>query len=109
VVNPKLTWGVWIEGQGWLKREATGKAGETAGDRTFASESKIVAEGAAELWGQGATVRPIDGSLIDLEAVFIERRKPKGAGPTWWGRFSQWYGDLSLRIMGIEPDRRFRG
>jgi len=104
MVNPQITYGVWIEHSGWLKRDK--RANEKPSDYTFASPSKIVAEGAAELWGQGASVRPIDGSLIDLEAVFLERRKPQAPGLTWFGRLSQWYGALSLRIMGIEPDRR---
>lgn len=97
MVAPKVLYGVWIEGQGWLKRDKTDGQPNTVKDRTFAADSMRVAESAAELWGPGATVRPIDGSLIDLEAVFLERRKPK---PSRWEhlryRWARWRGGETL-------------
>ena len=80
-----VSYGVWICGQGWLK-----KAGEQAVvTRIFATLSRETADSAAALWGAGATVRPIDHSLIDLEDVFIERdQKAQAAMPAkkWWKR-----------------------
>lgn len=75
MVNPRVTYGVWIDGDGWLKREK--RTNDKPGDREFATDSLITAERVAAFWGQGAVVLPIDDSLIDLEKLFLERRAPK--------------------------------
>ena len=73
---PIITYGVWIEGQGWLKSTANPRL-------VFASAFREVALGAAGLWGRGASVRPIDQSLIDLEAEFLEQRKSSKGRWAW--------------------------
>ena len=56
-------YGVWIRRQGWLK----------VGEKDhFADENKAVAESAASFFGARASVRPIDDSLILLEAVLLD-------------------------------------
>ena len=71
--NP-VAYGVWIAGTGWL-RSGDGK--------TFAALEKTVADSAAELWGAGARVLPVDDSLIELQDVFLAQQ----AAPqkkAWW-------------------------
>ena len=82
MVSPRIAYGIWIDGQGWLKRDGSAPIEQ----RTFATTSQIMAERVAAFWGAGATVLPIDESLIDLELVLLEHRKPKPWGE-WIKRF----------------------
>lgn len=75
--DPVLTYGVWIRGQGWLKRD---DPTVRVADRTFASVQREVAESAAALWGRDARVLPMDGSLIDFEQDFLKHQAAK----RWW-------------------------
>lgn len=82
---PTTVYGVWIHGQGWLKKDGDAPLPM----RVFASPSKDLAAGAAALWGVGAQVQPIDNSLIELESVFVGRdqqRQPAAPERKWWRR-----------------------
>ncbi len=63
-------YGVWIEQAGWLR----GDSGQA-----FAAVDRAVAEAAAELWGAGAQVLPIDDSLIDLQPKFLAQQAARAA------------------------------
>lgn len=82
-VNIQTAYGVWIDGRGWLK--------EPEHQRPFASFDRAVAEAAAALWGAGAVVLPVDNSLHDLEALFLEQQAraalEKPSARKWWQRW----------------------
>ena len=86
VAAPVITYGVWIHGQGWLKKDGDAPVPM----RVFATLHKEIASGAAALWGDGARVLPVDDSLIELEEVFVARdRLPAPAviaKRKWWQR-----------------------
>ena len=67
-----ILFGVWIQGRGWLKNEQ---------GKVFTDPRPEVARTAVLLWGPGASVLPIDPSLVDLEAIFLEREKQ--GNPLW--------------------------
>lgn len=50
--QPQFAYAVWIDGKGWLKQIGT--------DRVFADPRIEVAQSAAQLYGNGAQVMPID-------------------------------------------------
>ena len=70
-----ITYGVWIPGLGWLKKN----------NRVFTDPRREVAESAAWLWGGGAFVIPNDmndrgvSALVDLESEFLEREAERKA------------------------------
>lgn len=67
--EPRFAYGVWIHARGWLKKDGEGKVKE----RVFATPHIEIANSAKWLLGDGASVFPIDESLIDLEQTFVER------------------------------------
>lgn len=68
MTDPILYYGVWIPGQGWLKRN----------NDYVAFDSRQVAEETARRIGQKAKVYYIDSALADLETYFRELEdKPK--------------------------------
>lgn len=69
----EITYGVWIAGYGWLRK----------GDRVFLDPRKEVAQTAAQMWGEGASVRVCDASLVDLQPELLEREALK-AKRAWW-------------------------
>lgn len=64
---PPTAYGVWIDDAGWLRNPDTQEA--------FAAFDRALAEAAAELWGVGATVLPIDKSLSDLQGLFLAQQQ----------------------------------
>lgn len=71
-------YGVWIDGQGWLKRFEDGKDKPLV----FAALDRHVAETAVTLWGQGAQLLPFDKSLVEFETQLLERQAQKA--PKGW-------------------------
>ena len=72
--RPRVPYAVWIEGTGWLKSEQ---------GRVFADMNREVAETAAELWGPGARVLPVDlpdggqNALQVLETKFLQQQQDR--------------------------------
>jgi hypothetical protein len=64
--KPMLVYGVWISGRGWLKDDQ---------HQVFGDPRREYAECAAHVYGQGASVRYIDDSMIALERMFLEREQ----------------------------------
>lgn len=70
-----ITYGVWIPGLGWLKKN----------NRVFTDPRREVAESAAWLWGDGAFVIPNDmndrgvSALVDLESEFLSQEQKRDA------------------------------
>ena len=62
IVNDKPMYGIWIKGTGWLR-----------GKDVFADYSLDKARQVAFLIGNGARVRFIDESIIDLERQYLEQ------------------------------------
>ena len=62
IVNDKPMYGIWIKGTGWLR-----------GKDVFADYSLDKARQVASLIGNGARVRFIDESIIDLERQYLEQ------------------------------------
>ena len=74
-----LIYGVWIDGQGWLKNQR---------GIAFGDSRREVADTAVVLWGDGARVLVIDNrvppqmdasALEELEPRFLERPRPTRA------------------------------
>lgn len=64
-----ILFSVWLPGVGWLR----GK-----NERIFASDRREIAESAARLYGDDATVTEFDGeAMIDLEKIFLERESER--------------------------------
>lgn len=78
---PLLTYGVWVDGIGWLK--------DTQTKRCFASVQLDVAESAAKLFGAPARVLPFDESLNTLADIFL-RREQERIAQSWRVRFARW-------------------
>ncbi len=92
--TPRIPYGVWIEGMGWLKDDA---------GRVFADLHVEIAQSAAHLWGDGAHVMPIDlpdangkSALQMLEAKFLEHQRGARARQ-WRQRFSNWIRRIWIR------------
>lgn len=71
---PPLTYGVWIEGRGWLRDDL---------GRHFADPRLQYAKAALRMWTLGgdtvARIELIDESMIGLQSVFIERERLRDA------------------------------
>lgn len=77
--NETPTFGVWIPGQGWLK------AGEGQFPQ-FADHSREKAEQVARYVGQGAQVRFIDKSIVELERLYLDSESR-----STWQRFRNYF------------------
>lgn len=65
-----IYYGVWLRGQGWLKRN----------NEYIAFTNLAVAQQTKKRIGKTATVYYIDGALADLEVYFLEMEKSKFVG-----------------------------
>lgn len=63
-----LVYAVWIEGKGWLRDDK---------GNVFADLHKELADGAAQLWGRGASVVPFDESMLNLEQTLLQRARAR--------------------------------
>lgn len=91
-----VPYGVWIEGQGWLKNEQ---------GRVFADLHREVAQSAAELWGTGARVTAIDlpdatgrAALEGFEKQFLEQQAKRRAS-TWWERWTALFSETLNNVL----------
>lgn len=81
LARPKVSYGVWIPGKGWLTNESHA--------RYFSDYRIELAQSAARLYGQGAFVTPFDESLKELEIVFLTQER-KRIEQRLTHRFSEW-------------------
>lgn len=65
----QIFYGVWLDGQGWLKRDG----------EYIAFDNKEIALQTQRRIGRGACVYFIDGALADLEVYFLELERQKAA------------------------------
>jgi hypothetical protein len=72
---PPLTYGVWIEGRGWLR--------DAEWNHVFADPRIEYAKAALRMWMIGGTgparVELIDESMIGLQSTFLERERLRDA------------------------------
>lgn len=81
MTDTPTTYGVWLEGRGWLANEHR---------RAFASTDRAVAETAAALWGKGASVMAMDSSLVDLQDFLLAHQAAVAPQRKGWRAWLTW-------------------